>query len=193
MGEGRRTEVAERQPPLAYPTSRLPVGRKILRSWADHNPRYGSSAGPRRPDRFTLRLPAVDAPAGASCMPGSRSDFLTRDTDWLAHRPWPVSAWWAYSCPPHDAPRWTRPAPCYPPVPRGPLNRLSRPLLPGPVPAPKQIGAVPLGVGRQACPQSVVAPAAATAVAAGTTSAIPATLTQMRRDSLMRGAFAPAE
>jgi hypothetical protein len=37
---------------------------------------------------------------------------------------WPrlVSAWWAYSCPPHDAPRRTRPAPRGPRTLRGPLS-----------------------------------------------------------------------
>lgn len=35
----------------------------------------------------------------------------------------PVSAWWACSCPPHDALRRTRPAPRCPRAPRGPLNR----------------------------------------------------------------------
>ena len=40
-------------------------------------------------------------------------------------RTWPrlVSAWWAYSCPPHDAPRRTRPVPRGPRARRGPLNR----------------------------------------------------------------------
>src|SRR5215831_20250242 len=52
---------------------------------------------------------AVDEPAEGHCLPGWR-DLPTRDAQSGSHRPLLVSAWWASSSPPNDAPRWTRSA-----------------------------------------------------------------------------------
>jgi hypothetical protein len=63
---------------------------------------------------------------GPPCLPVWRANPVRGDSsspDRLAPGPRPGSAWWASSCPPHDAPRRTRPAPRCPRTPRGPLNR----------------------------------------------------------------------
>src|SRR5262249_26981884 len=68
---------------------------------------------------------AVDAPAGALGVPGSRSDFLTRGPNGRARAPGRCLPGGRVREPPHDAPRWTRPAPRCPHARRGPLSHPS--------------------------------------------------------------------
>jgi len=89
-----------------------------LKSW--QTPLFASAMG-------SYLLPTVDKPAGGLVLCPSgvptpvRGD--SRSPDRLAPGPRPGSAWWACSCPPHDASRRTRPASRRPRTPRGPLYR----------------------------------------------------------------------
>src|SRR5262252_3859938 len=56
----------------------------------------------------------------------ARLAFLTRHEALSAHVAPAGSCLGAYSCPPHDPPRRTRPAPRRPRTPRGPFNRPSK-------------------------------------------------------------------
>src|SRR5262249_36356791 len=79
-------------------THRWSGGHKFVRLWAlDY-----------RTAKSYLMF-AVDEPAEGHCLPGWR-DLPTLDAQTGLHRPLLVSAWWASSSPPNDAPRWTRPA-----------------------------------------------------------------------------------